>query len=312
MPNPKSKAFGKVIGVIVVLGVAAVVLMSSYSIVEPSERAVKVTLGKIQGDTIEPGLIFHAPFITQIRKISMVPSTMSIDLSIGADSAVTQDLQAVGTTCNLQWRYIGSNVRAMVEEYSRSNVEQAIRSAVLSAVKSSIGRYSIYDITSKQVEITAEVSDLAKSRTSQYPIEITQLTLNNFDWSSEFDAQISETMARTQQVRQAEQDLLIAEQTAQKQVREAEAERQAITIRAEAALEKAKLDAEAQQIAGDALAYYNRRVAENLNVEIQLRQLEIEKDRIEKWDGHYVPEQTYYPIPVNHTGTMLGAGPNGQ
>lgn len=306
------KSVKKVVVTIVIVVVVAVLGISSFDIVEPNERAVKVTLGQIQGDTIEPGLIFHAPFVTQIKKISMVPTTISIDLSIGADAAVTQDLQAVGTTCNLQWRYVGTNVRAMVEEYSRANVEQAIRSAVLSAVKSSIGRYSIYDITSKQVEITAEVSDLAKSRTSQYPIEITQLTLNNFDWSSEFDLQIAETMARTQQVRQAEQDLLITEQNAQKQVREAEAERQAITIRAEAALEKARLDAEAQQIAGDALAYYNRRVAENLNVEIQLRQLEIEKDRIEKWDGHYVPEQTYYPIPVNHTGTMQGAGPNGQ
>lgn len=306
------KSVKKVVVTIVIVVVVAVLGISSFDIVEPNERAVKVTLGQIQGDTIEPGLIFHAPFVTQIKKISMVPTTISIDLSIGADAAVTQDLQAVGTTCNLQWRYVGTNVRAMVEEYSRANVEQAIKSAVLSAVKSSIGRYSIYDITSKQVEITAEVSDLAKSRTSQYPIEITQLTLNNFDWSSEFDLQIAETMARTQQVRQAEQDLLITEQNAQKQVREAEAERQAITIRAEAALEKARLDAEAQQIAGDALAYYNRRVAENLNVEIQLRQLEIEKDRIEKWDGHYVPEQTYYPIPVNHTGTMQGAGPNGQ
>lgn len=308
----KKKTLQTFVGLIVAIAVIAAIAFSSISIIEPSERGIQVTLGKIQGATLEPGMVFHPPFITQIRKISMVPSTMSIDLSIGADSAVTQDLQAVGTTCNLQWRYVGSNVRAMVEEYSRSNVEQAIRSAVLSAVKSSIGRYSIYDITSKQVEITAEVADLAKSRTAQYPIEITQLTLNNFDWSREFDAQISETMARTQQVRQAEQDLLIAEQTAQKQVREAEAERQAITIRAEAALEKAKLDAEAQQIAGDALAYYNSRVAQNLNVEIRLREIENEKLRIEKWDGHYVPEQTYYPIPVNHTGTTLGAGPNGQ
>lgn len=308
----KLKSFTKTLVGIVVLVVLVALGFSSVSIIEPSERGVKVTLGQIQGDTLEPGVVIHPPFITQIRKISMVPTTMSIDLSIGADAAVTQDLQAVGTTCNLQWRYVGTNVRAMVEEYSRSNVEQAIRSAVLSAVKSSIGRYSIYDITSKQVEITVEVTDLAKSRTAQYPIEITQLTLNNFDWSSEFDAQISETMARTQQVRQAEQDLLIAEQTAQKQVREAEAERQAITIRAEAALEKARLDAEAQQIAGDALAYYNSRVAQNLNVELQLRQLEIEKARIEKWDGHYVPEQTYYPIPVNHTGGMQGAGANGQ
>lgn len=308
----KKKTLKTFVGLIVAIAVIAAIAFSSISIIEPSERGIQVTLGKIQGATLEPGMVFHPPFITQIRKISMVPSTMSIDLSIGADSAVTQDLQAVGTTCNLQWRYVGSNVRAMVEEYSRSNVEQAIRSAVLSAVKSSIGRYSIYDITSKQVEITAEVADLAKSRTAQYPIEITQLTLNNFDWSREFDAQISETMARTQQVRQAEQDLLIAEQTAQKQVREAEAERQAITIRAEAALEKAKLDAEAQQIAGDALAYYNSRVAQNLNVEIRLREIENEKLRIEKWDGHYVPEQTYYPIPVNHTSTTLGAGPNGQ
>ena len=58
---------------------------------------------------------------------------------------------------------------------------------------------------------------------ADYPIDISQTTITNWDWSDDFDKQIKETANRAQEVKKAEQDLKLAEQQAQKQVKEASA-----------------------------------------------------------------------------------------
>ena len=97
-----------------------------------------------------------------------------------------------------------------------------------------------------------------------------------------------------QEVKKAEQDLKLAEQQAQKQVKEAEAKKAAAEQEAEAELIKAQKAAEAKRVEADALAYYNAKVAQNYQVEIRLKELEIQLERAKRWDGRQVPE--YVPL----------------
>ena len=82
-------------------------------------------------------------------------------------------------------------------------------------------------------------------------------------------------------------------------------------IEAETALEVAQLQAEAKKVEADALAYYNEKVAENLEVELELKKLEVEKARVEKWNGQYVSTYQYGPIPVTQ-GSLLGTSTVGE
>jgi regulator of protease activity HflC (stomatin/prohibitin superfamily) len=50
----------------------------------------------------------------------------------------------------------------------------------------------------------------------------------------------------------------------------------------------------------------NEAIARNLNIEIRLRELGIEKIRVERRDGKYVPNNMYGPIPVNTQGGIQG------
>ena len=161
-----------------------------------------------------------------------------------------------------------------------------------------------------------------KNKMKDYPIVITQIAISNWDWSPAFDEQIAETMKTTQQVKIAEQELQITQQEAQKQIKEAQAEQEAIIIRANAekekatieaqtALEVAQLQAEAKKVEADALAYYNQKVSENLEVELELKKLEVEKARVEKWNGQYVSTYQYGPIPVTQ-GSLLGTSTLGE
>lgn len=66
----KKKIKNAILGGIVAL-IAVIVIAGSCTVIAPNERGIQVTLGQVQGDVIPPGMKFHAPFITQIRKFRL-------------------------------------------------------------------------------------------------------------------------------------------------------------------------------------------------------------------------------------------------
>lgn len=290
-----NKGIKRLIATGVVLVAIVFVCVNSCTVVSPNERGVKVTLGQVEGDVIQPGMKFHAPFITRIRKFRLEPKTYEVSFSCGSDGAITKDMQTVGSTVAVRYIYDEKRIMDIVTRYQNDQVIQgAMRDNVKASLKETVGQYSIYDLVEKQNEVTSKVAQAMLSRMADYPIDISQTTITNWDWSDDFDKQIKETANRAQEVKKAEQDLKLAEQNAQKQVKEAEAKKAAIEQEAEAALIKAQKEAEAKKVEADALAYYNSKVAQNYQVEIKLKELEIELEKAKKWDGRQVPE--YVPL----------------
>ena len=294
----KKNVTSVIIGFAIAL-IVAITLYGGISIVAPAERGVLVVLGQVEGNVLMPGVHFHAPFISVIKKYSVVPKRMDANFTVGKDGAITKDMQTVGSNVTVFYRYDEARIMDAITKYSDSLLENAITKSLVSAVKEVVGKYSIYALIENQDKITVEVNESIKTRLSSYPIEVTQLTISNWDWSDDFDRQIKETMNRTQQVRQAEQDLKLAETNAQKQVAEAEAAKKAAEQTAEAELIKAQKAAEAKRVEADALAYYNEKVAQNYQVETRLKELEIQLERAKRWDGREVPN--YLPITAGGT-----------
>ncbi len=288
------KIAGKSFVTVIVLAALAVLAYASVTVVAPNERGIQVTLGEVTGGVLEPGMHYHAPFISTIRKYSIVPRGMNVVFSVGKDGAITKDMQTVGSQVTVFYRYDDDKLMDAVKKYSESILENAITRSLISSVKESVGKYSIYELVENQDKITSDVQASLIAKLTDYPIEVTQLTISNWDWSDDFDKNIKETMNRTQQVRQAEQDLKLTETNAQKQVAEAEAAKKAAEQTAEGELIKAQKAAEAKRVEADALAYYNAKVAQNYQVEIKLKELEIELEKAKKWDGRQVPE--YVPL----------------
>ena len=281
---------------------AVVLCINSCTIISPNERGVKVALGQVVGDVIQPGMNMHAPFITRIRKFRLEPKTYEVSFSCGNDGAITKDMQTVGSTVAVRYVYDEHRIMDIVTRYLNDSVIQsAMRDNVKASLKETVGQYSIYDLVEKQNEVTGRVAEAMLTRMADYPIDISQTTITNWDWSDDFDKQIKETANRAQEVKKAEQDLKLAEQQAQKQVKEAEAKKAAIEQEAEAALIKAQKEAQAKKVEADALAYYNAKVAQNYQVEIRLKELEIELERAKKWDGRQVPNY----VPITAAGTIV-------
>jgi regulator of protease activity HflC (stomatin/prohibitin superfamily) len=300
LPNGLNK-LGRVAISIIVLLILAFVL-NPFAIVGPSERGVKIILGEVQDGTLQPGIQTYVPLLGRVQLYSIVPSQIKMEIAVGTQGAITKDNQTVGVVVTAFWHYDEQRITEIARNYSEDSLKAVIKSTGEAAVKNAIGQYTIFDLATAQTEITEKIKGSIMESLKQYPVLVSDVKLTNYDWSNEFDKQIAETMNRAQQVRQKEQELETAKLEAQKQVAVAQAERDAAIARAEGEKQRVTLEAEAKVLEGEGIRKYNDSIAHNLNIEIRIRELEIEKIKAEKWDGQYVPNNMYGPIPFDTRG----------
>ena len=306
---------------------AVIVIFSSFSVISPTERGVKVTMGKAGDTVLDPGLVMKMPFFQKVKKYDLSPKGFQITFSIGQDAAVTSDMQSVACVLNVYWTYEENRILEIVNGYSDESLKSLVQSNALGALKEVIGKYSIYDIVEKQEEVTRKVGESLVARLDKYPVVVSNLTIGNWDWSSDFDDQIQNTMRMQQQSRIAAQEVEVAKQEAQKAIVQAQADKEKAEIEAamkvavaeQEALAKekaaqgvanaAKIDADAQaykqktiadaeayakKVQGEAEAAYYKSLATYADTIATLRQLDIDAQRAENWNG--VEVSTYIPL----------------
>jgi regulator of protease activity HflC (stomatin/prohibitin superfamily) len=296
---------------IIALGVVLFVL-NPTSCVGATERGIRYVFGKPSETILLPGVHLRVPFVGSVRTWSIVPSKLAIDIPIDNAGAISKDNQIIGVRLVVFWQYDGEQIYDVATKYSEKSIENLLASEANSAMKTVIGKYTIFDLAASQTEIGDQVLRLIQSHVSDRPVQITQLNISNFDWSSDFDKQINATMEAAQQVKQAEQQANIAEQANRRLAIEAEAEAKARVAKAEGDLKEAELHAQARIVRataerdakiaeGEGVRQYNQLIAQNLQTEIRLRELEVQLERAKRWDGVEVPRF----VPLNPAGGVV-------
>jgi regulator of protease activity HflC (stomatin/prohibitin superfamily) len=277
-----------IIGSVLIL---AAVILWPVSCVPANARGLRYTFSAAGEEILEPGIQFHLPIVQRIKQWSVVPSDYDVTIDISDNGAISKDNQIIGARVVVYWRYDESKLVKIAREWTDDRIEQMLRVNTITAVKTVVGTYTIFDLAPNQVKISDEILARIKQLqlNSEMPIIVSQANVTNFDWSKEFDAQINMTMAAAQKVREAEQQANIAEQEQRKLTITAKAEADAAVAKAEGEKEAARLHADALREEGQGVADYNRLISQNMEIEFRKLQLEIDKIKAEKWDGHYVP-----------------------
>lgn len=273
---------------------------SSFFTVESTERAVISQWWAVNRKAWE-GLHFKIPMMETVKIYSIVPQQMTMNIPVGDAWAITKDNQTIWVDMNIFYRYDDEDIINIAKNYWTKVLEENLKQNVIKAFKESVGKLTIFDVAEKQAELNASTLELAKKYINSYPVTIDDIQITNYDWSAEFDKQIQETMKIAQEAKQQEQNLKKIEIEAQQQVKQAEAAKQAKIITAEAEKEAEQLAAEALRIKWEWEKAYNDLITSkqiNMEYQIKMRELDIEEQRVKKWNGQYVSTNNYGPIPV--------------
>jgi len=243
-------------------------------------------------------LHFVIPFVESVKKIPITPQEMDLELPVAENGAITKDNQTIGANISIFYRFNDAEILDLAKNYGVDIVKQKVQKDTLEAFKQAIGQNTIFDVAQNQEKIRSQVKKMTNEKIGEYPVVIDDIKISNYDWSEEFDNQIASTMKIAQEAKQQEQQLKKVEIEAQQAVKKAEANKEA-----------ERLNAEAMELKGKGVRAYNDAITSNqrnMELEIQLKKLEIEKIKAEKWNGQYVPINNYGPIPVSRNRANQG------
>jgi regulator of protease activity HflC (stomatin/prohibitin superfamily) len=221
-------------------------LFSSCTVIEPGNRAVKVTLGKIDDQIMKEGMYFYNPFLTNIEHISIKQRTQEV-----TEECFSSDLQELKVTVTVLYRIPEGQIVTLFKGY-KENVFSAL---ILPRLRESLKEVTILEtaesIAKKREEIKTSTLEGVRKKVGELLI-IDDVNITNIGLSQNLTTAIEAKMVEQQRAQQAQ------------------FKKERAMVDVETVIIKAKGEAEALEIQGKALTN-NPRI-----VELEL---------IRKWDG---------------------------
>lgn len=214
MPNGIVETLANLAALLIALFVVVLLLSMSIKVVKEYERAVIFRLGRLLGAK-GPGLFFIIPFVDSFVKIDL----RIVAVDVPEQRTITKDNVTVGVDAVVYYKVMDP-VKAVT---TVENYHYAVMMLSQTTLRDVIGQVELDDLLTKRDEINKTLQKIIDELTDPWGIKVTAVTLK--------EVKLPESMLRAM-AKQAE-----AERFRRARVIEAEGERQAASIMAEAARE---------------------------------------------------------------------------
>ncbi len=220
-----------------------------FAIVNAGERGVVMQFGKVQDKILGEGLHPIMPIVTSVKRLNV-----RVQKNTFESDAASKDLQTITTELAVNWHLDPLRVNKIFQQVGdeRLIIDGIITPAVSEVLKAATAKKTAEEVITKRTELKEEIDNHLKNRLETYGIIIDDVSLVNFSFSPEFSKAIESKQIAEQEAKQAEF-------IAQKATQEAQAD-----------INRAKGQAEAQRL-------------QRLTLTPDL----LQKQAIEKWDGRF-------------------------
>ena len=242
----RAQTIAKLIGVAILIFVIIIAASTSSYVVQPGERGVEVTLGKVSPVFKPQGFGYKTPFITTIIPVTIRQQTREVT----AD-CYSSDLQQVKMELRVLYRIPEASVVQIYQGYAGDPFDSLIAPRVQEALKEVTAMESAEQIVKNREIIKTKALAGAREKIGTMLV-VEDVVIQNIDLSKELETAIEAKMVQEQEAAKAK----FTQQKAQ--------------IEADTVVIKAKGDAESIRIRGEALKQTPA------FIELQI---------VEKWDG---------------------------
>jgi prohibitin 2 len=199
--------------------------MTSFTIVVPGHRGVKVTLGETSTHLLPEGVAFKMPFISDIHQFSVKNHVETASVV-----CYSSDLQSVTIKASVMYRIPESSVIQLYRDYGSSGVFASfVAPRVAEAIKENTSLESAEGIVKKRETIKQKSIESAKKKLGDF-IVVDDIVLENIDLSDELEHAIEAKMVQEQEAAKAKYTQQKAEIEAKTAIIKAEGEAKALAI----------------------------------------------------------------------------------
>jgi prohibitin 1 len=244
--SPPKSTFYIAAGTIFVFGM---LFLRPFAIVNAGERGVVMSFGKVQDKVFDEGIHFILPIITSVQNLTVRVQKNDVEAA-----ASSKDLQDVKANVAINWHIDPQRVNQVFQRIGDEEqiILRILEPSVSEVVKAATAKKTAEQIITKRTELKEEIDLALAERLRDYGILVDDVSLVDVSFSDEFAKAIESKQIAEQQAKQADYEALKAGKLAQAQIN------------------RAKGQAEAQRL-------------QKLTLTKEL----LQQQAIEKWDGKF-------------------------
>jgi regulator of protease activity HflC (stomatin/prohibitin superfamily) len=221
---------------LIVLGVAALWILSRAIRIVPQARAgVVERLGRYQR-TLDPGLALVVPFVDRVKPLLDLREQV---ISFAPQPVITEDNLVVQIDTVIYFTI----TEAKAATYEVANPLQAIEQLTVTTLRNVIGGMTLEDTLTSRDQINAQLRVVLDEATGKWGIRVNRVELKSVDPPATIQEAMEKQMRAERDKRAA---ILTAEGFKQSQILTAEGEKQSAVLRAEGERASAILRAEGE------------------------------------------------------------------
>ena len=226
MPSPGAS---RSIGMAILVFALIIVGSTSTYIVQPGHRGIEVTLGRVSPQFKAEGFGFKQPFVTHIHPMTVRQQTHTMPAE-----CYSSDLQQVKMELNVLYRIPESSVVKIFQDFAGEPFDSLIAPRIQEALKEVAATHSAEMIVKKREEVKTRALDLARRKIGTNFLEVVDLVLYHLSLSPELEAAIETKMVQEQEAEKAKFTQLKAQIEADTAIVRAKGEAEAIEVRGQA------------------------------------------------------------------------------
>lgn len=223
----------------VLLAMPLALSLAACSVIEPGQVGVRVSLGQMDKQLLQPGLQTYNPFTDQINEYSTKQETVE-----GKCVPLTSDQQAITIDYKAQYHIPASQVLTLYSQYNGDPYAKLVDPQVQEAFRQVVSQYkadaATKNLNTIRTQVLAMVRENVKGLVDVSDIPITHVTLPQI-----LQDAIAQKQVMEQQALQKTYELQKAQQEANITVANAKAEAESTKLQAEAEATKIRLQTEA-------------------------------------------------------------------
>lgn len=213
MEQPINNSLKKKIKIGVVAGLLFLTLLTSIRFVGTGQVGVVTQFGKVTGTELSEGIHLVKPFgVERVRKYDV-----KVQKEESKETAASRDLQDVKATLVLNYSLRPDKVSEMHKTVGPEFKAKLIDPAVSESFKSSSSKFTASEMITNRPEVKKEALLAVKQRLEKYGIEVEDLSITNFKFSSSFTKAIEDKQVAEQNAQRAKYNLDAAKTDAQAQ-----------------------------------------------------------------------------------------------
>lgn len=204
--------------------IIAALILKPFTIVGPGERGVMMRFGKVQDAILDEGIHPILPIVTSVKTLSV-----RVQKTDAKADAASKDLQSITTDLAVNWNVDPAKVNQIFQQIGDEEqiVASILSPAISEVLKAATSKKTAEEIITKRTELKTEIDNSLKKRLEPYGVIVKDVSLINFGFSPEFSKAIEAKQIAEQEAKQAEFTVKKATQDAQAQINRAKGQAEA-------------------------------------------------------------------------------------